>query len=622
MSILLYTIGAFDASNIKHDSFVGTNDSFTDIINNSNLCNLKSVYCLGNNVSVFNGVTLTLEDFCASAGYLFSTVAKNCFSTDMMRSYSNFTFGGEYFLVGNVTCGSNIIVLGGNAMINTNCLYVGLGSQNGSGANYVPDISSAFNTINKGGALTCLDGSVWHGMYYDSVYSDVNTAWVTSSGGYVGRIDYAPSNYNGTLSLFYVPNTPNINCSCDCKFPKSYAIDFKDVNNGAVSIISSDSLNGLYIITNGATTPVFTKVAGTNNLYITGIKCATNGDVIFTAQDGIYLYSGGTLSSLYSYSAFTLTDVCNYSVASFVNLITKVSLSGVKGKDVAFIRVNDGTSSKVLKVSYSGTWSVVNTNVALSPSYGLVTAYDGSTFGVQNGSILTYYTFSSGTSTSIGTSNIGRIPTDLDTCPIPAPKIPGYILTNCLNEQDVLYSTQDLSEYVGKIVTLKNCYGNCYTVNTIPDVTGKTLTTVVISNVYTDCNTCLGINIIPPAVFKLKRESYKPGLFINNCDINLVEDVNESFGNVWYKEMMQRRYGLKYCCFVDFNKWYIKKSKLDLELLKNEFECCPVLDCVAPCIVVTEPSIMLACMKPDVSSVVITNLCGNLPVISSVILSE
>ena len=68
-------------------------------------------------------------------------------------------------------------------------------------------------------------------------------------------------------------------------------------------------------------------------------------------------------------------------------------------------------------------------------------------------------------------------------------------------------------------------------------------------------------------------------------DIEYQEKVNCNFAESVYIMMATRRYGLKFCCDIDLQRWSIKKELLELNDIKDaEFTItdCPAVEFIIP----------------------------------------
>lgn len=620
----IYTIGCGDGFLIKEIPTInsGVNTLF-DV--NAN-CYLADPNCTA--VKLYNNLG-NLVNFCIdTAGNLFNTISHNqnfCVDTHAARMCPSIKdiIGGCF----NLKPG----MCGGSLFDTYDCLYTGIIINHGNNnfSNVIPTAQavSIIDVVRKVGVQLTTGEIV--GAWYDSVIVDDNTAWLCGSGGYVAKV-YCCTNCPTVryyYDLFYVPGVVKNICPYDCKFPVAFAMDMLDTDRGAVAITSSEPENGLYIISNASTTPVFTHVAASVGSYITGISCKSNGDVVFTDQDGVKLYSAstGTISSLYTSPTpiFTLADICAVSTPCDYSYTLKgyINLHRLKGKDTTFVVLNNLNATpqdkKVIRVQLVGSSYVVDT-YDINPPMGILTivGYNSNTFGLAVGTTLTYYNINSAnTLETLGVKDYEFVPFDLDSCVL---SVSGFKLTNCKDNTDIIYTDQDLSSYVNKVVTLENCYGACYVVEAEPDISGKTLQQVVIKRTYDSCNLCLGIEEIPPPTFKIRRESYRPGLDINDCDYDYVSNISTKYASFAYKEMIKNRYKVNYCCYTDLSKYIIKYEMLKMQLAKGKFECCPIADCIKPCVTLEEPPLLMPCLKPSIIGVTLTDRCANLADIISV----
>ena len=211
-----------------------------------------------------------------------------------------------------------------------------------------------------------------------------------------------------------------------------------------------------------------------------------------------------------------------------------------------------------------------------------------------------------------------------------------YSLTNCEDLENVIYTSEDLSAYVGQVITLKWCPNICWTVAetqapgtttfVLPEnsyqtcdacIRAKTCICVRVQNItlktydfqYYDCsdaNARQTLQIAPNSFSeKLCVSSYtvtadisireygdcidgacpvqddpkpvvKPGYTSKTCNDDYFLEVTCSYSERIYKEVMSLRYGISNCCddLTETYKLEIKKAILDLDVINDpDYEC-------------------------------------------------
>ena len=152
-----------------------------------------------------------------------------------------------------------------------------------------------------------------------------------------------------------------------------------------------------------------------------------------------------------------------------------------------------------------------------------------------------------------------------------------YYLVDCSNPENYIITDTDLSLEVNNVIKIK--YSSvCWYVSEAVSCTGKIA--VEVTDSYSTCSECNPSE--EQTIPDLKPRSIKPGLGTTNCPPDYVIKTNCSFADQTYQKMVALRYGIKFCCKEDLQKWTIKKSLLDLNslydpsLCVNQFqECCP-----------------------------------------------
>tara|TARA_R110002126_G_scaffold147158_1_gene293185 strand:- start:5651 stop:8350 length:2700 start_codon:yes stop_codon:yes gene_type:complete len=168
----------------------------------------------------------------------------------------------------------------------------------------------------------------------------------------------------------------------------------------------------------------------------------------------------------------------------------------------------------------------------------------------------------------------------------------------------------------GNVIQIEACPGVCWTVNEIPPDPTLTLTVVVVTDDFIDCEDCLP-KALPPAII-IRNRKVKPGYDTPGCPPEYVEKINCAFAEVLFKEVAAKRYGITICCEEDENKYLISKYLMDLKAIFDPNACksilpdtcCPpcavssilivhqIMDCMPPLNVTSELSYPIPCLPP------------------------
>lgn len=203
-----------------------------------------------------------------------------------------------------------------------------------------------------------------------------------------------------------------------------------------------------------------------------------------------------------------------------------------------------------------------------------------------------------------------------------------YVLTNCVDQNDTVTTSTDLSAYVtsGEIVkiqgddrcftvsgyiicegdfpevtvvetfaTCDDCRPKCYVLtdcsgereqrSTNQDlslVEGQYIkwdgTCWLVTEAFQPCEcliddvitlsdpfaTCELCNYVAPVPPVITKRFIEPGFNTLNCDPEVVVSANLKFADAMYKSMVAKRYGIVFCCEEDLDKAYVEKMKIDL----------------------------------------------------------
>lgn len=220
---------------------------------------------------------------------------------------------------------------------------------------------------------------------------------------------------------------------------------------------------------------------------------------------------------------------------------------------------------------------------------------------------------------------------------------PYYILEDCNDIENPIYTYTDVSVYIGQIIKIEGC-DVCWTVKETQLPINPSLVTV--SDVFEDCPSCapvlpclcsritnysttsknyeytdcndetvtftlqanessnklcvkswqlnypdtdnleiFGDCIETPELnwvcpITLPKKKVKPGYSVPSCDIEKYEKITCRSAEIYYKQVMRLRYGISNCCPEDEEKWLIKKELIDLvALIDPDYTCVPVTTC-------------------------------------------
>ena len=99
-----------------------------------------------------------------------------------------------------------------------------------------------------------------------------------------------------------------------------------------------------------------------------------------------------------------------------------------------------------------------------------------------------------------------------------------------------------------------------------------------------DLNSLNRVLVCPPTIYP--RRSVRPGYNTPACTIDKYEKISCKSAQVYYKQVLNLRYGIADCCPDDNIKWLIKKELIDMDAQRD-----PNYDCIAsPCCCPNTPS--------------------------------
>lgn len=195
-----------------------------------------------------------------------------------------------------------------------------------------------------------------------------------------------------------------------------------------------------------------------------------------------------------------------------------------------------------------------------------------------------------------------------------------YELTDCVGGNVSIITKVNLAAYVGQVIKISGYNNTCWIVTVSPEVSETIIITVV--NSFATCVDCLP----PPPKYNfsladLKLRSVQPGYNVGECSPEFVEKVNCNFAQQIFGKLLKQKYGVNACLNDDFDKYYIKKQLLDLNLIYDS-NFCQVEQIVEVCPVIEEV-IVYSTVNPTApvnitTSVTVDNNIYPPPVINSV----
>lgn len=108
----------------------------------------------------------------------------------------------------------------------------------------------------------------------------------------------------------------------------------------------------------------------------------------------------------------------------------------------------------------------------------------------------------------------------------------------------------------------------------------------------------------------------QPGYSTGSCSQELFELINNGFARQVYSRFLSKKYGVDSCVEDDFQRQWIKKQLLDLNLLLDPDLCCEV-ECKIPCGVTASLRVFhfTSCLIPKnpVATVTVPEIVCNVP---------
>jgi hypothetical protein len=184
--------------------------------------------------------------------------------------------------------------------------------------------------------------------------------------------------------------------------------------------------------------------------------------------------------------------------------------------------------------------------------------------------------------------------TSFNTCFECLPKC--YLLTDCSNSSSTHTFSDDLSDYVGKVIQFKGSL-SCWSVEEVTDCTCPEQMPGPVMSVFQTCSNC-------PAPYTPSPSDpfVKPGFDLMNCDEDEYLDIKCAFANAIFNEMVKKRYGVNTCCDEDIDSLWIKNERVDLIEMYDPTACIAQPEhCCAPCNVEADLTIFIpiTCPAPE-----------------------
>jgi hypothetical protein len=215
-----------------------------------------------------------------------------------------------------------------------------------------------------------------------------------------------------------------------------------------------------------------------------------------------------------------------------------------------------------------------------------------------------------------------------------------YTLVKCGDSADRIYTVTDLSQLVGRVITLQFCPGECWQILeggqeggiVLPENSYETCSDCMLANNTCQCQTvtnnvgagrrfnyydCSGVlrmtpvlalgettpktcllaftnpstaeitnygtcidDECPPVPSPLLYRAVTPGYDTAVCSTEYYETVECNFSEWMYKDVLEKRYGISNCCPDELMKWEIKHEMLMLQVLENpNYKCQGVSGC-------------------------------------------
>jgi photosystem II stability/assembly factor-like uncharacterized protein len=150
---------------------------------------------------------------------------------------------------------------------------------------------------------------------------------------------------------------------------------------------------------------------------------------------------------------------------------------------------------------------------------------------------------------------------DCDVC-----RIPCFILTNCEDPTDIIYSNEDLTNEIGNVIQIQGS-PKCWTVSAGSEEGCDCIQATVKTASFSRCDLCL------PKPVKKTKFYVEPGYTPIVCTEEREILVNCAFAEAYYSDMLSRRYGINICCEYDLLESFLAKEKLLMLQLTDNINC-------------------------------------------------
>ena len=159
---------------------------------------------------------------------------------------------------------------------------------------------------------------------------------------------------------------------------------------------------------------------------------------------------------------------------------------------------------------------------------------------------------------------IYEIIADCDVC-----RIPCFILTNCEDPTDIIYSNEDLTNEIGNVIQIQGS-PKCWTVSAGSEEGCDCIQATVKTASFSRCDLCL------PKPVKKTKFYVEPGYIPKACTEEKEILVNCAFVEAYYSDMLSKRYGITVCCEYDLLETYLEREKLLMLQLTGPQNCTSV----------------------------------------------
>jgi hypothetical protein len=146
-----------------------------------------------------------------------------------------------------------------------------------------------------------------------------------------------------------------------------------------------------------------------------------------------------------------------------------------------------------------------------------------------------------------------------------------YLLQDCAGLLAPIVTNENLSAYLGTVISIKNEEGfkadGCWIVGEQQLIACEDGVFVEIYACYETCEDCLPPE---PCPIPLKPRKVEPNYTTGNCDPEIVESALCNHADMNYHKMMAKRFSIKNCCPVDETATELKFQKINLSLIKGK----------------------------------------------------